>query len=193
LADLGHPSKFQRVSCLGFVTAPTSLNGGQPNFAQCLAGTLYIHFRRLLPLTEFREVQNSLCVQVLHSPTVYWQRYCAALHYRSRCRLGCGLAWAQSIMCYMPRSDPPRERAILVDGRAHCKVQALSAVSCAKTAEPIHLPFRLWTRVGRMMHKFNRIRQLAPMCPHGRTRCRHLSNNTESSVYGGDAPYGKLL
>ena len=31
-----HPSKFQRVSRLGFVTAPTSLNGGQPNFARCL-------------------------------------------------------------------------------------------------------------------------------------------------------------
>ena len=31
LASLGHPSKFQRVSRLGFVTAPTSLNVGQPN------------------------------------------------------------------------------------------------------------------------------------------------------------------
>ena len=30
-------SKFQRVSRLGFVTAATSLTGGQPNFAQCLA------------------------------------------------------------------------------------------------------------------------------------------------------------
>jgi len=37
LAGLGHPSKFQRVSRLGFVTAETSLNGGQPNFARCLA------------------------------------------------------------------------------------------------------------------------------------------------------------
>jgi len=27
LASSGHPSKFQRVSRLGFVTAPTSLNG----------------------------------------------------------------------------------------------------------------------------------------------------------------------
>ena len=48
LASLGHPSKFQRVSLLGFVTAETSLNGSQPNFARCLAvswaGTLYIHF-----------------------------------------------------------------------------------------------------------------------------------------------------
>ena len=30
---MGHPSKLQRVSRLGFVTAPTSLNGSQPNFA----------------------------------------------------------------------------------------------------------------------------------------------------------------
>jgi len=34
---LGHPSKFQTVSRLASVTAATSLSGGQPNFAQCLA------------------------------------------------------------------------------------------------------------------------------------------------------------
>ena len=72
LASLGHPSKFQWVSHLGFVTAPTSLSGDQPNFAQCLAnswaGTLYIHFRGSCPITEFCQVKNSLCVQVLHSP-----------------------------------------------------------------------------------------------------------------------------
>jgi len=43
------------------------------------------------------------------------------------------------------------------------------------------------------MYKFNRIRQVVSMCPCGRARCRHLSNNIEPSVYGGDAPYGKLL
>jgi len=52
LASFGHPSKFQWVSRLGFVTAPTSLNGGQLNFARCLAiscaGILYIHFWELL-------------------------------------------------------------------------------------------------------------------------------------------------
>jgi len=51
--SLGHPSKFQRISRLGFVTAATSLNGSQLKFARSLAvswaGTLYIHFRRLLP------------------------------------------------------------------------------------------------------------------------------------------------
>jgi len=50
---LGHPSKFQRVSHFGFVTAATSLKGSQPNFARCLAiswaSTLYIHFRGFLP------------------------------------------------------------------------------------------------------------------------------------------------
>jgi len=45
----GTPANFN-----GFrVTAETSLTGGQPNFARCLAvswaGTLYIHFRGLLP------------------------------------------------------------------------------------------------------------------------------------------------
>jgi len=43
--NFGHPSKFQRVSRVGFVTTPTSLNGRQPNFARCLAvswaGTIY--------------------------------------------------------------------------------------------------------------------------------------------------------
>ena len=74
LASLGHSSKFQWVSHLGSITAPTSLSGGQPDFAWCLAvswaGTLYIHFRRLLPLTEFCHVQSSLCVQVLRSPVL---------------------------------------------------------------------------------------------------------------------------
>jgi len=43
----GTPSKFQRVSRLGCVTAATSLTGGQPNLARCLAVSwacaLYIH------------------------------------------------------------------------------------------------------------------------------------------------------
>jgi len=71
LASLGHRSKFQRVSSVAFVSAATSLNGGQPNFARCLAvswpGTLYT-FLGALALTEFCKVQNSLYVQVLRFP-----------------------------------------------------------------------------------------------------------------------------
>jgi len=51
-----------------------------------------------------------------------------------------------------------------------------SAESCAKTAEPIDLPFGLWTQVGGRKHKFNRIRQVAPTCPHGRAHWHHLAN-----------------
>jgi len=66
-----HPQQFQRVSRLGFITAAMSLNGGQPNFARCLAvswvgkifsGTVVPPDRILYP------VQNSLYVQVLRSP-----------------------------------------------------------------------------------------------------------------------------
>ena len=71
------PTNFNGFWHHGFVTAVTSLNGGQPNFAQCLAiswaGTLYIHCwggGGSCFLTAFCQVQNSLCVQVLHSPVL---------------------------------------------------------------------------------------------------------------------------
>jgi len=64
-------ANFQRVSHLGFVTIATSLNGSQPNFAQCLAiswAAIYIYiFGGSCPVTEFCKVQNLLCVQVLLS------------------------------------------------------------------------------------------------------------------------------
>jgi len=51
--SLRHPSKFQRLSHLGFVTAPMSRSGSQPNFAWCLAvswaGTLYTFLGALAP------------------------------------------------------------------------------------------------------------------------------------------------
>jgi len=72
LASLGHPSKCQPVSRLGFVTAPTALGRGQPNFARWLAisctGTLCMHFGGSCPLTEFCQLQNSVFVQLLCSP-----------------------------------------------------------------------------------------------------------------------------
>jgi len=50
----GTPANFNGFRVfIAFVTAATLLTGGQPNFARCLAvswaGTLYIHFRGLLP------------------------------------------------------------------------------------------------------------------------------------------------
>jgi len=59
-------------------------------------------------------------------------------------------------------------------------------------AEPIDLPFGLWTRVGRRKHKFNRVRQVAPMCPRGRVHWSNLANATELFVCGGDAALCKI-
>jgi len=47
-------------------------------------------------------------------------------------------------------------------------------------AEPIDLAFGLWTRV--VKHKLSRIRQVAPMCPHGRAHWRHVGKTIEQSV-----------
>jgi len=91
VGGFGHPSKFQWVLRLGFVTTPTSLNGGQPNFAQCLAislaGTLCTIFGGSCPLMEFGQVQNSLCIQVLRSPIL---SCCTALKQRASAKL-CGI------------------------------------------------------------------------------------------------------
>jgi len=83
LASLGHPSKFQRVSHLGFVTAATALNGSQPNFARCLAvscpGT-HLHFRGfllpggILPHAKFTLRQN-LAFSYIDSVTA---RHCSS-------------------------------------------------------------------------------------------------------------------
>ena len=75
MASLGHFNKFQLISRLGFVTAPTSLTGGQQNFARCLAvswaGTLYIHFgapNGILPGAKFT-LRPSLAFSYIGSVT----------------------------------------------------------------------------------------------------------------------------
>jgi len=45
--------------------------------------------------------------------------------------------------------DPPWEWAILrVEGASHCKVYGHSVVICAKTAEPVKMPFGFWAWMG---------------------------------------------
>jgi len=64
LAGLGHHSKFQRVSRLGFVTAATKLCV----MFSCLLGwyTIYTFSKAFAPWRNCH-VQNSVCVQVLRS------------------------------------------------------------------------------------------------------------------------------
>ena len=50
-------------------------------------------------------------------------------------------------------SRPPMEGAILRgEGASYCKVWEQSAVNCAKTAEPIEIPFGLWSWMGSRNH-----------------------------------------
>jgi len=66
----GTPANFNGFTRFGIVTAATSPNESQPNLARCLAvswaGALYI-FGGCCPVTEFCQVRNSLCAQVLRS------------------------------------------------------------------------------------------------------------------------------
>jgi len=63
----GTPANFN-----GFRILASLLQRRHSLQARCVAiswaGTLYIHFQGCCPLTEFCQAQNSLCVQVLHSP-----------------------------------------------------------------------------------------------------------------------------
>jgi len=82
--SLGHPSKFQRVSRLGFVTAATSLTGGR--LLGCYS--IYSFSGALAPWRNFARCKihfaSESCV------LLYWQRYCTALKQRLSAKL-CGV------------------------------------------------------------------------------------------------------
>jgi len=44
-----------------------------------------------------------------------------------------------------------------------------------------------YSQGGAIVHNFNRIRQVAPMCPHGRAHWHHLANTIELSICVRDA------
>ena len=72
--SLGHPSKFQRVHVLAaFLQRCRSTEANQTLHdvwpSPGLVQDIYI-FGSSCPLTEFHYMQNSLCVQVLHFPTL---------------------------------------------------------------------------------------------------------------------------
>jgi len=109
LASLRQPSKFQRVSHLGFVSAPMLLNGGQTNCARCLAvfctSTLYIYiFGGCCPLTEFCQVQNSLCSK--SCVLLYIQRYCKPLEHGVSSK-PCGVVQGMKLQSFHSSSFSP--------------------------------------------------------------------------------------
>jgi len=66
------------------------------------------------------------------------------------------------------------------EGEGHARRH--SDVSCVRTAEPIEMPFGLWTRMGRRKDVL-----------HGEgAHWRHPANTTEPSACGGDATLCQL-
>jgi len=100
----GHLIKFQRLLLVGFVTAATSLNKGQPNFARCLdvfcAGTLYTFSGALAPWWNFSTCKihftSKSCV------LLYWQHYCTALLQRVSAIL-CGMVQGMELWNFRRR------------------------------------------------------------------------------------------
>jgi len=65
---------------------------------------------------------------------------------------GCGLGWAQGILYLMVSRSSHTKGQFRGEGTAHCKLQGHSVVSCAKMADPIEMPFVVWTWVGVSKH-----------------------------------------
>jgi len=80
LASLEHPSKFQRVSHLGFTTALASLHGGQSNFVWMSRGPVhYIYIFRSSCLPADYSARCKIYFASKSCILLYWQHYCVAL------------------------------------------------------------------------------------------------------------------
>ena len=90
---------------------------------------------------------------------------------RSICRLDCGLGWAEA-----------STSSIIFASWRQCTQR-----HSVKTAEPINLPFGLWTPVGWRKHKFSHVHQVVPMYPHGRAHWCHLVNTIAPFICYDDA------
>jgi len=93
---------------------------------------------------------------------------------RLRCRLGCGLGCAQGTM------DRPCEGTVL-RGKIGGPLQSIGSF-CRELcimAEPIEMPFGMWTQVGHTKEA----------CVRRGAHWRNLANITEPSMCGGDAAF----
>ena len=116
--SLGHPSKFQRVSRVGFVTVPMSLKDVNQTLHDvwpspwlvryvCVSGGACL-------LTEFCKMQNSLCVQVLRSPIL-----AALMHVTGAAGAStklCGVVQGNGITELLQKVPPILDRAAITLG-----------------------------------------------------------------------------
>jgi len=120
-----------------FVTAPTSLNGGQPHFARCLAvswaGTLYTFLGALA--SQRNSVRCKIHFASRPCLLLYWQRYCTAFE-----------QWSSAKLCDVVSS---RDRAAIPFdiGRSNCLVVIVLLLAISHPAEWCYWYMYSWTVV----------------------------------------------
>ena len=152
---LDTPANIKGVSRLSFVTAPTLLNGRQPNFARCLAvswaGTLYIYISgAVAPSRNFARCKihfaSKSCL-LLH-----WQRYCTALEQSTA---------ASAKLCGVQQRAPPIfGRAAITFGigphpsfgsrPSDHYFRSVCLFVCAEFFSAVFDP--IWIKLGHMLH-----------------------------------------
>jgi len=103
-----------------------------------------------------------------------------------------GLAWAQ-VACISWGQDRHVKGQIIRGKDMSRHAWRQSAMSCTKLAELIVLPFGFWTRVAGRKHKFNRIRQVGPLCLMGGHIGATWRIQLNSPSAAAMRPYVKLL
>ena len=114
---------------------------------------------------------------------------------RSRCCLSCELGLAYRNRELDGVQIPQWERAILGKKSAHCKVWATFLPSAVQKrlkrsicrlglGGPKEARVESYSPGGTNVHKFDRIRQVSPMCPT--TLCRELCNKCSAAAEMGD-------
>ena len=122
-----------------------------------------------------------------HAKGQFWGGWGIPLESGTLCSHLCKNGWTNRDAIWVEDLGRPKEACIWWCWIHHAKGQLLGkgtcpgmrrhfAVSCAKIAELIDLPFGLGTQVSRRKHKFNCICQVAPMCLHGSAHWRLPAN-----------------
>jgi len=124
--SLGHPSKFQRLSRLAFITAAMLRTGGQANFARRFghpgAGTLYIHFWGLLPRQNFAWCK----VHFMSKRAFSYIGSVTAWHSNSRRQSNFAAVYKERNYELSQRAPPIFGRAAITMGIAHILVSVIS-------------------------------------------------------------------
>jgi len=124
-----------------------------------------------------------------------FETLCGAFDRRSRVRLLLRQKWTDldeicGTLEYIVWSWPWQILgAIHTEARVGARADLFCHVNNAQLYQ--FLVGQIFTKFAAALKKMKRHK--APMCPHGRTRCRHLLNSIEQAVYVGDATLCQIM